>query len=213
MGPYQDYAGATDEQLIQWYKEAGDQQAFDELLKRYMPRWRNYCARRVFDWLGQQPDLESDFGERFLKCVQNYTPEKGWFTALVSVAMGHCLNDFWRRYYSKQRKWERQAVSSVGGGEELKRLLEMKEVSEAPRVSLEMAALLEKGMHGLCERDVWIVKLVIDPANWSWEEVARIMSATCRLSANGTKSAYRRAVKKLLKSFDNRDNQNETRNE
>jgi len=213
MGPHQDYAGATDEQLIQWYREAGDQEGFDELLKRYMPTWRCYCARRVSDWPGQQPDLESAFGERFLKCVQSYTPAKGRFTALVSVAMGHCLNDFWRRYYSKQRKWERQAVSSVGGGEELERLLEMKEVSEAPRVSPEMAALLEKGMHGLCERDVRIVKLFIDPANWSWEEVAGIMSAKYGLSANGAKSAYRRAVKKLLKSFGNRDNQNETRNE
>lgn len=94
------YATLTDEQLVKAYSE-GNNEAFDNLLKRHQDRIFNYILRII-----KNEDVANDiFQETFVKAIQTirqgrYT-ENGKFPAWISRIAHNLIIDYYRQEKSE----------------------------------------------------------------------------------------------------------------
>ena len=94
------YTTLTDEQLVRAYAE-GNNEAFDNLLKRHQDRIFNYILRII-----KNEDIANDiFQETFVKAIQTirqgrYT-ENGKFPAWISRIAHNLIIDFYRQEKSE----------------------------------------------------------------------------------------------------------------
>jgi RNA polymerase sigma factor (sigma-70 family) len=99
--PGQKIISSSDEKLMQFIT-SGDQQAFNELYRRYNQRLYYY----FFRMLGNSRELADDFlQELFLKIIENptrFNPAFSFKTWVFSVAYNLCKNEYRRQEIRKE---------------------------------------------------------------------------------------------------------------
>ena len=89
-----------DEELIRQFQH-GDEQAFDELVKRYQGQVNNTCYRFLSD-VQDARDAAQDIFVKVYAASRQFRPEAKFSTWLYRVMINHCLNVLRAR---KRRRW------------------------------------------------------------------------------------------------------------
>ncbi len=89
-----------DEELIRQFQQ-GNEQAFDELVRRYQGQVHSTCYRFLNDVQDSQ-DAAQDIFVKVYAAVRQFKPEAKFSTWLYRVIINHCLNVLRAR---KRRQW------------------------------------------------------------------------------------------------------------
>jgi RNA polymerase sigma-70 factor (ECF subfamily) len=89
-----------DEDLIQKFQE-GNEQAFDELVKRYQSMVINTCYRYLDD-INDARDVAQNIFIKVYTAGKKFKPEAKFSTWLYRIVINHCLNALRSR---KRRRW------------------------------------------------------------------------------------------------------------
>lgn len=89
-----------DEELIRQFQN-GDEQAFDELVRRYQGQVHNTCYRFLND-VQDSRDAAQDIFIKVYAASRQFRPEAKFSTWLYRVMINHCLNVLRSR---KRRQW------------------------------------------------------------------------------------------------------------
>jgi RNA polymerase sigma-70 factor (ECF subfamily) len=166
--PLPESAAADPDVALMLRVQAGDQEAFQELFRKFSPRIVQY-ARRFVGSVAQAEELTQDVFVQVFRFRHRYRPESRLATWVFTIATNLCLNelrrperqlrvDIWERGDGEERREGPQLVDpdaitpeEGAAGRELARRLE---AAVAGLPGKQRAALLLSRVDGLAYRDV-----------------------------------------------------------
>ncbi len=176
----------TDEQLVQQF-QYGEQDRFDDLVRRYQDRVLNTCYR----YLGDKENARDAAQEVFIKifyALDSFKPKARVSTWIYRICFNHCLNVIRAR---KRRRWLffSQQLEDTGA------VILMQDEGNNPEQQIqdsERAKVVQRALSKLSSSQQTAV-ILHRYQELSYKEIADVMNT----SVNAVESLLHRAKKKL----------------